>query len=179
MDVLFDFVFFFVSHFSQIDIRGDYNIELWPGYLTSIRQHETDLLICSEITHKVMRSDTIHDIMQRILREERDFRAKCLTTVLGQTVLTAFNNRTYRIDDIDFTKTPKDTFVLKNGNGPISFIEYYKTRYNIIIRDKEQPLLVTKANTRDIRGGEQQMIYLIPELCRSTGLTETMRSNFR
>ena len=32
---------------------SDYKLELWPGYLTSIRQHENDILMCAEITHKV------------------------------------------------------------------------------------------------------------------------------
>lgn len=134
-------------------------------------------MICSEVAHKVMRVDTIYDNMQRILREERDFKSNFLTAVLGQTVLTAFNNRTYRIDDVDFTKSPKSTFDKKDG--PISFIEYYQQRYNITIRDPNQPLLVSKAKARDIRGGGNKDILLVPELCRSTGLTETMRSNFR
>lgn len=165
------------SRLEQIDIRGEFNIELWPGYITSIRQHETDLLICSEIAHKVMRKDTIYDNMQRIHREERDFQSKFLTAVLGQTVLTEFNNRTYRIDDVDYASSPKSEFLSKTG--PITFLEYYQKRYNITIRDVNQPLLVVKSKARDIRGGESETIRLIPELCRSTGLTETMRSNFR
>lgn len=124
-----------------------------------------------------MRKDTIYDNMQRIYREERDFQSKFLTFVLGQTVLTEFNNRTYRIDDVDFSQSPKNTFQSKNG--PITFLEYYQTRYNITIRDVNQPLLVVKPSARDIRGGRSEPILLIPELCRSTGLTETMRSNFR
>lgn len=47
----------------------EYKMELWPGYLTSIRQHETSILMCAEITHKVMRRDTaldlIHDMKSR------------------------------------------------------------------------------------------------------------------
>lgn len=134
-------------------------------------------MVCSEVSHKVMRADTIYDNMQRIHREQRDFQGSFLTAVLGQTVLTAYNNKTYRIDDIEFTKSPMSTFDTKNG--PISFIEYYQKRYNITIRDVNQPLLVSKARARDIRGGGINIILLIPELCRTTGLTEVMRSNFR
>jgi hypothetical protein len=35
-----------------------HTLELWPGYVTSIRQHETDILMCCEINHKVMRQET-------------------------------------------------------------------------------------------------------------------------
>ena len=41
-----------------------YKLELWPGYMTSIRQHENELLLCVELTHKVMRQDTVHDLLQ-------------------------------------------------------------------------------------------------------------------
>lgn len=174
----FSLFFFYHIHFvHQINIRGEFNIELWPGYITSIRQHETELLICSEVAHKVMRTDTIHDNLQRIVREQRDYKLAFSGWILGQTVLTAYNNKTYRVDDVNYEKTPESTFDTKNG--PISFVDYYKTHYNIIIRDMKQPLLVSKAKGRDIRGGSHEIILLIPELCRSTGLTEQMRTNFR
>lgn len=41
----------------------EYKLELWPGYITSIRQHEQQILMCAEITHKVMRNETILDIL--------------------------------------------------------------------------------------------------------------------
>lgn len=52
-------------------------------------------------------------------------------------------------------------------------------RYNIQIRDPEQPLIVSKAKLRDIRGGQDDHILLVPELCRATGITDDMRNNFR
>lgn len=52
----------FFDAVAKIDIR-DFHIQLWPGYITSIRQHETDILLCAEVTNKVMRTETIHDII--------------------------------------------------------------------------------------------------------------------
>lgn len=46
----------------------DHNIELWPGYVTSIRQFENSILMCAEITHKVMRTDTVFDFLQDCVR---------------------------------------------------------------------------------------------------------------
>lgn len=99
-------------------------MELWPGYQTSIRQHEQDILLCSEIAHKVMRTETIYNIMNKVKSEERDFRTVIQQRLLGQTVLTSYNNKTYRIDDIDFTKSPRSIFDTKDG--PITFLDYYK-----------------------------------------------------
>lgn len=52
-------------------------------------------------------------------------------------------------------------------------------RYDKVIRDPRQPLLISKAKARDVRGGEDSNILLIPELCRATGITDPMRANFR
>lgn len=43
----------------------------------------------------------------------------------------------------------------------------------------KQPLLVSNLKEKDIRGGQADKIILVPELCRATGLTEDMRTNFR
>lgn len=102
----------------------EFQLELWPGYTTSIRQHEQHILVCAEITHKVMRMESIYNIMTKIRREERDFQTKFMERVLGTTVLTAYNNKTYRIDDINFNKKASDTFETKNGAE--SFVDYYK-----------------------------------------------------
>lgn len=99
-------------------------LEIWPGYITSIRQHEEDILVCAEISHKVMRSETVYAIMKRINSEERNTKAKIEQTLLGTTVLTKYNNKTYRIDEITYDVKPSHTFKMKDRD--VSYIEYYK-----------------------------------------------------
>ncbi|PSN42981.1 hypothetical protein C0J52_13213 [Blattella germanica] len=82
---------------------NEYKLELWPGYITSIRQHEQELLLCTEITHK---------------------------------------------------------------------------KYEIKIKYPIQPMLISMPKQRDRKRGQDTRIYLVPELCRMTGLTDEMRSNF-
>lgn len=162
---------------AKVDIR-QFNIQLWPGYQTSIRQHESDILLCAEITNKVMRTETIYDIIQKIYREDRNnFKEALHSQVVGMTVLTDYTNKTYRIDEIDFDQTPSSTFDTKEGK--ISFIDYYKNKYNIRIRDPNQPLLMSKSKARDLRAGKQELIALVPELCRATGLSDQMKGNFQ
>lgn len=71
-----------------------------------------------------MRTETVYEIMKKVQSEERDYKTAIQQRLLGSTVLTAYNNKTYRIDDIDFEKSPASTFETKNG--PVSFIDYYR-----------------------------------------------------
>lgn len=73
----------------------------------------------------------------------------------------------YRIDGIEWDKSPMDEFEMDSKKGPsrrISFSEYYKQSHNATIRDSKQPLIVFKP------GKNRPTLYLIPELCRFTGL---------
>lgn len=47
------------------------------------------------------------------------------------------------------------------------------------IKDDQQPLLISKPKEKDLRGGEQKMVWLVPELCRITGLDERQRSDMK
>lgn len=42
-----------------------------------------------------------------------------------------------------------------------------------------QPMLISKAKPREIRMNMAELIYLVPELCRMTGLTDSQRANFQ
>lgn len=98
--------------------------------------------------------------------------------LLGKVVITRYNNKTYRIDDICFDQSPKDTF--KHGDKEISYADYYKQQYNIEIKDMNQRLLVSRKELR-ISGEPEKKEFifcLIPELCYMTGLSDAMKKNF-
>lgn len=161
---------------AKISIR-DYQIELWPGYVTSIRQHEQDILVCCEIAHKTMRMQTCYNILQDCQKHDRNWQDAFKRAVLGVVVLTDYNNKTYTVSDVSFETTPQSTFDTKSG--PTSFVQYYQQKYNIRIRDPRQPMLLSRAKKRDLRAGCSENMALVPELCRVTGLTDQMRSDFR
>lgn len=74
---------------------------------------------------------------------------------------------------------PQDTFETNSGSK-ISFIEYYKLQYGLIIKDINQPLLLHRKSVR-IPGQvkkEEKLLCLVPELCNLTGLTQSMKSDF-
>lgn len=155
-----------------------YGIELWPGYKTSIRQHEAGIFMCVEITHKVMRMDTVNDLLRSLANSNPgNWRNDFARRIIGCIVLTQYNNKTYRITDVEFEETPASVFE-RNGEK-ITFAEYMKQKYQIVIRDMRQPLLTSKARGRDIRAGSQDLIRLIPEVCHCTGIDDQMRGDWR
>lgn len=53
------------------------------------------------------------------------FQDECTKQLVGSVVITRYNNRTYRVDDIDWDKTPRDSFTLASGEE-ITFVDYYR-----------------------------------------------------
>lgn len=57
-------------------------------------------------------------------KKSRTFQEEITKQIVGCTVLTRYNNKTYRIDDIDWGKTPQNSFESSNGQQ-ITFMDYY------------------------------------------------------
>lgn len=53
---------------------GDKRITIWPGYTTTIREHETNLLLNVEVQHKLLRGDTALEIMNQCRSMMGDWR---------------------------------------------------------------------------------------------------------
>lgn len=134
-------------------------------------------MLCCEISHKVMRRQKVLEIIKECVRQGGNHQDAVKRKLIGSTVLTDYNNATYKINDIDWDQSPSSTFPTKNG--PVMFSDYYRNKYNLNIRDQKQPLLVSKSSARSVRGGQSEFILLVPELCRATGITDEMRNNFQ
>lgn len=71
-----------------------------------------------------MRTDTVYDLMNEVRRSNpQNFKDAFRQKVLGMTVLTSYNDKTYRIDDVDFDLTPSSTFDRKGVQVAIK--QYY------------------------------------------------------
>ncbi|XP_018408744.1 PREDICTED: piwi-like protein 1 [Nanorana parkeri] len=159
------------------EIRA-HRLTVWPGFSTSILQYETSIMLNIDVSHKVLRNETVLDFMQNIYSScgPQDFQDVCIKELVGQIVLTKYNNRTYRVDEIAWNRSPQSLFKRSDGSE-ISFVEYYKNQYNIHVKDDGQPMLVNipKRTKPGITNGA---IMLLPELCYIRGLTDKMRSDF-
>ncbi|KAM9811002.1 piwi-like protein 2 [Neosynchiropus ocellatus] len=157
-------------------------MQVWPGYSTAIKLTEGGLYLCVDVTHKVLRNDSVMDVMNQIYQHSRQsFRDECIKELVGCIVITRYNNRTYRVDGIEWAKSPKGTFQLMDGSE-ITFVEYYKKNYGIQIKEMDQPLLLHRPKERARPGGKQIItgeILLVPELSFMTGIPEKMRKDFR
>lgn len=160
-----------------------HKLEIFPGYVTAVDEYSGGVMVCVDITHRALCQTTVLEKMVEAFQGTRgniaEFRAKIQTALLGSVVLTRYNNKTYRIDDIDFESNPTNTF--PTTSGKISYVEYYKKQYNIEIRDLKQPLLIHRKETRK-SGSEEPVVMtfcIIPEICYLTGLTDEMRSDFK
>jgi len=161
-------------------ILKQHKLELWPGYVTSIRQHEEKILLCCEISHKILRTDTVLQQIGEVHQKTRggpSFHADVEKALLGAIIITRYNNKTYRIDEIAWDKKPTDEFEGRNEEK-MTYMKYYETRYNKKISDVKQPLLISMPKLREERSGASGPIFLIPELCNMTGLSDEQRANF-
>ncbi|GAB1290212.1 Piwi-like protein 1 [Apodemus speciosus] len=191
-----------------IDIPN-HRLVIWPGFTTSILQYENNIMLCTDVSHKVLRSETVLDFMFNLYQqtEEHKFQEQVSKELIGLIVLTnrpssspfqhqtspglwecdlephvldahRYNNKTYRVDDIDWDQNPKSTFKKADGSE-VSFLEYYRKQYNQEITDLKQPVLVSQPKRRRGPGGTLPgPAMLIPELCYLTGLTDKMRNDF-
>lgn len=70
--------------------------------------------------------DTVYNLLLDCSREDSvNFRQLFQSRVIGCVVLTDYNNRTYRVDDVDWNSTPMTTF--QRGDTAISYMDYYKS----------------------------------------------------
>ncbi|XP_009955581.1 PREDICTED: piwi-like protein 1, partial [Leptosomus discolor] len=160
-------------------IIPNHRLMIWPGFVSSILRYEEGIMLCTDVSHKVLRNETVLDFMYSLYHQvgEQRFKDACAKELIGVIVLTKYNNRTYRVDDIDWDANPRCTFRKADGSE-ISYVDYYKMQYNQEITDLRQPVLISQARKKSgsIVPGP---VALIPELCFLTGLTEKMRNDFK
>lgn len=204
----------------QVNIKGAYfsdresktfkefKFQLWQGFKPSVKRNNNTFYINLLPLSKVIRTKSALDELKdyqnlRFNQNTQDFQNLVREKFRNASVLTRYNgDKNYVIIDIDFAKSPNSQFFYKKENRQITFMEYYKTRYQndsrAQITQANQPLLVAldKRSRRRIRKNiennqnnknaqknvgysEEDKIYLIPELCYMTGYTDEMRKNFK
>ncbi|XP_064458074.1 piwi-like protein 1 [Ornithodoros turicata] len=171
----------YFDHKGRIPIP-QHRLEVWPGYIQSVGEYEGGLLLNCDASFRVLRTITARDILFEIYNAApKDYKTKAVQALVGSIVMTRYNNKTYRIDDISWDLKPTSSFSARNGEE-ITYMDYYKKMYNIQISDTAQPLLIHRPKERkgvEAQAEEQRLICLVPELCLLTGLTDEMRADHR
>ncbi len=159
-------------------IIPQHKLEVWPGYVTAVDEYEDGIMLNLDVSHRLLCQSTVLDTLVNIHTSDKEnFKELALTALLGSVVLTRYNNKTYRIDDIDWDNTPKSTFMMNDRS--VSYMEYYRSHYGIHIMEENQPLLVSREERRvaGAQAKETLTFCLIPEISFLTGITDTLRSD--
>ena len=161
------------SYFDPTKSFTSNGLDIWPGYKTSLNVLNHKYYINIDSVSKILRTDTAIETIYEIKNNcKNDWESKVKKELVGESVNTKYNKQIYRIDDVDFTQSPRSTFQLEDGQN-ISYLDYYKNKYNFEVRDPDQPLLINKP-----KKGKLKSIYLIPEFCLMTGLSDKQRKDF-
>jgi len=165
-----------------------------------------NLNVTNKIIRNETALELIYQLKQKFTNKN-DFVREAQIMIQNLCVITKYNGETnFVVNSICFEKTPRDVFEVKirKGSGPLrrrdkriekenedkencigknqnaiefeikkySYLDYYYEKYQLEI-NPDQPLLKVINKRRN-----DQEIFLIPELCFLTGLTENMRANF-
>jgi aubergine-like protein len=160
----------------NVDKAVQYNkhkLEIWPGFFSSVNLYSDQIFINVDLSFKVLRQQSALEYFRDLQNNQMPLE-RIKDEMIGSTVMTTYNKRMYRIDDITYDVKLSDTFTMNKGNGQeqVSYLQYYKDQYNVNINDKKQFLI------RHVDRKTKREIYLIPECCYMTGLTDQMRSDF-
>ena len=64
-------------------------VEIWPGFITSILSYEHHVMLCAEISHKMLRTITVLEMMYDLYASvRRDFHAEATRKLVGTIVMT-------------------------------------------------------------------------------------------
>lgn len=111
-----------------------HGIQIWPGFCSALQVVERGVLLNIDIVHKVLRTQSVLSIINEIKDRSRGDPMEAIRKQLvGATVMTSYNKRTYKVDEIDFNMSPRDTFLVKEVET--SYVDYYKTKYDAKITD--------------------------------------------
>lgn len=161
-----------------------HRLTIWPGYVTAVDEYHGGLMLLLDVSHRVLCDTTVMDLLRQIYisckqNPSQNLMDTVKASLLNTVVLTKYNNKSYRIDDVDFSVNPMSTF--KSKNGDVSYMDYYKSHYGIDIKDLKQPLLISHRDRKCSQTGnvEQLTFCLIPELSHLTGITDDLRKNYK
>jgi len=178
-------------------VKGTDNSSIYKGFYTSAQITESGLYLLALNMNKYVSGKTMYEKINSIRNENRGLSQSEIRQLIEdyieehRTVLTSYGSmRAYRVDKIEFEKTPINTscnIKTQDGIKTISLLNYYKSQYKIDIKDKNQPLLVAERKVKEknlLTNGQDDnknvdIIYLVPELVFITGIENDRGSRSR
>jgi aubergine-like protein len=95
-------------------------------------------MVCCKPIHQVIRNAESVLAKINLVRDigiDRgiDYKAEIHTLITSQHIITSYNKRVYRIDEVAWDKTPESTFCIEKDGEEfhLSFFDYLKLRHKI------------------------------------------------
>ena len=127
---------------------------MWPGYVSAVDVFEGGLYLQVDVASRVLRTDTVLDMLNNLAKTKKPtLKEEAEKALLGQSVVTKYNNKNYKIDGIDFNDSPKGTFLKQTGQE-MSYMDYYKQNYGVVVQDPNQPMLIHRPKIKGMAEGE-------------------------
>jgi aubergine-like protein len=145
------------------------SIYFYPGYTTSFMETEGGNYLNVTLKNKILSTQTIYDFLIENEYKDKANHDMIRDLLIGRSFKVKYAKKNYIIDDILFDRNPKTQDFENDEGKTITLKDYYKDKYDIIIKDLSQPLLVSK---RKDCNGEDINLYFVPELCNLAGLDD-------
>ena len=150
-------------------------INIWPGHQAQLCLRDAGMLLQVNSVHAVIRTnetvlDKIRNVREINEARGREYTKEIHDLIVGQAVITRYNKRAYRIDDVAFDKSPDSTFTLVHQGEEfhVSYSDYLRNKHKVEVTETNQPMLVVFDTHRE------QIVYLVPEFCLFVGVTEQL-----
>ncbi|CAF0725401.1 unnamed protein product [Rotaria sordida] len=149
----------------------------WNGKIVNIERKDDGILLTIDFVQKS--STTCYEELERFYMSTcgDDYQESARKELINKLVLTRYDNRTQRIDNIDFQLTPA-TFTF-NDDSQTTLIDYYLNKFDMTIKDPDQPLIVYCPRRPGENTTNTEVNYLVPEFCYLTGLSDRAHRDAR
>lgn len=110
----------------------DYGMNIGQGFYSSSQiWADQKLFFLIDTCSKIVRKDTALNAIKKLGKKDA-----IEEELVGYSVMASYSNkRNYIVTGIDFKKNPKSTFDCQGQQ--MTYIDYYKKKYNIKIQDTE------------------------------------------
>ena len=144
-------------------------ISFYPGFTTSFMETDSGKYLNVTLKNKIIQNETIYDYLSQCkYKNNKDLQNEIKTDLKGRSFKVSYAKRNYKIDDILFDNSPKNTTINYEGKT-INLIEYYKIAHDLEIKDPNQPLILVR---RTDSQGEPISLHFVPEFCFLSGIED-------
>ena len=159
--------FFDVNNPVNLDKIG---LRMWSGFKASAFQSEMGCTLAVDNIFKFMSTKTCLERIREMRHDchtDNQWRQLVRMEFCGKSIIADWGNkRTYRVDDVDFEKTPV-VYEFVYNNVPTKIAQYFATVHGKNVTDFNQPCFLVKM-------GDQEQ-YLPSEFCLLDGVPDSIR----